>query len=93
MFEVTSPAQVPAGPHYAIILYETIPVHDTWEEGGKYTDQTFARHWVTEDVKVWKDRITKLSEPSGFGGAPTPFVVFKVQCLATIKRTFTVDIN
>jgi len=101
---VTSPSDVPKGPHFAIIIFKTKQVHHEGDERSRtnpghgypaYTEDISSNeYYVTTDAHVWEldIRDLMLSIPK-FGGGDAQFVAFEVKGVADIKLIVDVEIK
>ena len=61
---VKQPADVPSGPHWAIVMYETIRYNDSGyseREGGGNREHLVAHHLVFTDEPTWRDAIVLMA--------------------------------
>lgn len=90
---VTSPADVPLGPHYAVIVYVEKSIYDGWEhERGGPSSETVAEHYVTGLRAEWEAKIASLEEPGEYRQKPK-YVAFEVPRLAVVKRQVVVSVG
>ncbi len=96
MREVKTPADIPEGPHFAVLVYKTESQHIPGDPGHGclYTTTTTTyEHWVTCDEPTLQTKVTELSAVPRFGGNQPVFAVLKVERKLAVKTTTTVDIG
>lgn len=58
------PADVPSGPHWAIVMYEAVYYNDSGyseREGGGNTEHLVAYHLVFTDEQTWRNAIVLMA--------------------------------
>jgi hypothetical protein len=96
MTRVKDPNDIPAVPHYAVIVYGQSSVHIPGDERSKQcpghgypahyeTFDTF-EHWVSTDLEAAQDFAVSLeSKPLSYGEKKKPFVILHVQGKAVLN--------
>jgi len=87
---VVHPAQFPAAPHWAIIIFDDL-AHDDGYGGTSRHDYGKYQAFFSEDA--WKAKITELSLPAQYYGSQKKFVAFKASGRASIKPSFNVSVE
>ncbi len=94
IIEVTTPAQIPEGSNYTIIVYDTVlTATDFTNDPNLLSEYTFytrdiCKHYVTTDRDAWEDTIKLLLDDDSYKNS---FVAFRVDKLAKINTTITID--
>ncbi len=102
MKRVSGPGDVPAGEHFAVLVYNTQDVHHEGDErsrtnpGHGYpayneTVNTF-EHWVSTDHMVISSFVKDLEYPTN-AFSKKPYVVLKVAGKATIKTSVSLQVG
>jgi hypothetical protein len=88
---------VPKTEHYAILVYKQHSVYHEGDERSRtnpghgypaYTEVfTKAEHYVTQNYSIWETEVRRLA------GKKEQFVAFKVNQLAEIKTTVSIEVK
>jgi len=104
MNRVSKPADIPTGPHYAVLIYSTNTQHIPGDERSRrapghgypahtVTNDTF-EHWVTSDKGELQMKVAELSAPDKYAHRDKPvFAVLKVESKLAVTTRTTVDIG
>lgn len=103
MNRVKTPADIPEGPHFAVLVYKSNSVHVPGDErsqtnpGHGYpahtvTTSTFEQ-WVTCDEAKLQAKVAELSAVQRSGQKQPVFVVLKVERKLTVSTQTTVSIG
>lgn len=97
MKRIKGPNDVPAGPHFAVILYGTRRIHHEGDErsrtcpGHGYPAHTETidniEHWVTTERSHLEEFITELDS----SGNDKPYVIMEVAKKGTVARSTKVQ--
>lgn len=99
MTQVTTPADIPEGPHFAVLVYKTETQHIPGDErsrthpGHGYPAHTVTtttyEHWVTCDEAALQSKVTELSAVPRYSRNQPVFAVLKVERKLTVTTTTT----
>jgi hypothetical protein len=91
--ECHSPAEVPEGHHFAIIVYDKLNHDDGW---GGTTDTKISQHYVTTNRQDWLDDIRSLEvkEEKAYIFYEQPkYVAFEVKKKAKVAVAVAVSVD
>jgi len=94
MIRVKGPSDVPEGPHFTVIIYDTTSVYVPGDErsrtnpGHGYPEHTDTydtfEHWVTDDPTVLNEFIRALDVEVRLRQKRRPYVILKVEKKARV---------
>ena len=104
MIRVSKPADIPTGPHFAVLIYKSDSHHIPGDQrsrespGHGYPEHTVTsdtfEHWVTCNKDDLQTKVAELSKPPKWRGGEKPnFVVLKVESKLAVTTRTTVDIG